>query len=94
MEIWATDSLIPFHSYRRNQERHFGPRLLEEQWQELLAARNLFPVRAILRSENNAESYRFEVKDITPGKPNDSEGKLFLPPADYTEIPPLPFPGR
>ncbi|MDQ2867098.1 MAG: DUF4412 domain-containing protein [Verrucomicrobiota bacterium] len=94
MEIWATGSLIPFHSYRRNQERHFGPRLLEERWPDLLAAKNLFPLRATLRSENNAESYRFEVKAITPEKANDSEKRLFRPPADYIEIPALPFPGR
>ena len=89
MEIWATDKLFPFQPYVRNQAPRFGPRMIEEEWPELLTAKKLFPMRASLRFDEGAEHFRFEVKSITPGKIKDE--KQFQPPTDYTEIPPLPF---
>jgi hypothetical protein len=91
LEIWAADKLLPFQPLRQNQSPHVGPRLMEDQWPELLRARNLFPLLATLRFENGVERFRFEVKSITPEKINDPEGKLFQPPTDYREIQPLPF---
>ena len=91
MEVWATEDLISFQPYVRKEQTRFGPRMLEEQWAELLRARKLFPMRAALGSDGGIEGYRFEVKVITPEKIVDRDGKLFLPPADYTEVQPLPF---
>ena len=91
MEIWATDKLLPFNRYTRNQPPRFGPRRLEEQWPELLEPKKLFPVRVSLRFVNGAERYRFEVKTISPTKITDEEGKLFQLPEGFTEIQPLPF---
>ena len=91
MEIWATDRLLPFQAYVRNQPPRFGPRMIEEQWGGLLTAKRLFPLRASLRFDNGAERFRFEVKAITPEKISDASGKLFQPPPDYQEIEPLPF---
>jgi hypothetical protein len=89
MEIWATDKLLPFQPYLRNQTPPFGPRMIEEQWAEPLRAKNLFPLRAILHFDNATERFRFEVKSVKPGKIDNKD--LFLPPPDYTEIQPLPF---
>jgi hypothetical protein len=89
MEIWATDKLIPFQDYVRNQPSRFGPRMIEEQWAALLIAKKLFSLRATLRLENGPERFRFEVKSITPEKIDNKE--LFHPPPDYSEIQPLPF---
>jgi hypothetical protein len=91
LEIWATDELLPYQPYVRNQPHRFGPRMMEEQWPALLTARKLFPLRASLRFDNGAERFHFEVKSITPEKIADKDGKLFQPPADYFEIQPLPF---
>ena len=91
MEIWATETLLPFQGYVRNQPRPFGPRLLEERWGELLTARKLFPLRASLRFENGAERFRFEVLSITPQKLRLEDAQLFLPPQGCFEIQPLPF---
>ena len=92
MEIWATAALPPFQNYLRNQRPRFGPRMIEEQWGDLLAAKKLFPLRAVLKFENGgAERLRFEVKAIVPGKIEDRAGALFQPPSDYQEIQPLPF---
>ena len=91
MEIWATDSLIPFQPYLRNQPRQFGPRLLGERWTKLLGGTKLFPVRAILKNDSGAESFGFEMKAVTPGKIADLDGKLFQPPPGYNEVQPLPF---
>jgi len=92
IEVWATDKLLPFQPWLQNQPRHFGPRMIEEQWGELLKAKKLFPLLAVLKYENGPERFRFEVKTITPEKikKEDAE-KLFQPPADYREIEPLPF---
>jgi len=91
MEIWATDKLLPFQPWLANQPHRFGPRMIEEQWGELLRAKKLFPLSATLKFENGPERIRFEVKSIDPKKITDTEGKLFQPPPDYQEIQPLPF---
>ena len=91
MEIWATDKLFPFQPWQQNQPHRFGPRMIEEQWPELLQTKKLFPLLAVLKYENGPERMRFEVKSIAPEKIEDTDNKLFRPPADYTEIQPLPF---
>ncbi len=89
MEIWATDRLLPFQKWLPIQPHRFGPRPLEEQWAELLKAKKLFPLLAVLKFENGPERLRFEVRAITTEKIEDP--KLFQPSADYFEIQPLPF---
>ena len=92
MEVWATDKLLPFHAWLQNQPPRFGPRRIEEQWGDLLQAKKLFPLLAVLKFENGPERYRFEVKSVMPEKiKKEDEGKLFQPPPDYQEIQPLPF---
>jgi hypothetical protein len=104
MEIWATEQLFPFQPYVQNQPRRFGPRMIEEQWGDLLKAKKLFPLLAVFRFERisppgagtppaaGPERYRFEVQSITPEKINsDDAAKLFQPPPGYIEIQPLPF---
>jgi hypothetical protein len=91
MEIWATDQLLPFQNYVRNQTPRFGPRMIEEQWGGLVKARKLFPLRARLHFEDGAERYRFEVQSVTPQKLTEEDLQLFLPSAGYKEIEPLPF---
>jgi len=91
LEIWATDKLFPYQPYVSRQTPRVGPRGIEEQWPELLNARNLFPLLAILKFEKGPERFRFEVKAITPGKPAEADAKLFQPPPSYREIEPLPF---
>lgn len=91
LELWATDQLLPFRAYQRNQAPRFGPRTIAEQWPGLLQERHLFPLRASVRFDNGAERYRFEVQSIQPGPLADPEGKLFQPPPDYYEIEPLPY---
>jgi hypothetical protein len=91
LEVWATDKLMTFQPYLRNQPHRFGPRVLEEQWPGLLQERKLFPLRVSLRYDSGTERYRFEVKSVTAEKVADPEGKLFQPPKDYLEIEPLPF---
>ena len=86
MEIWATDQLLPFHPYVRNQSPRFGPRMLVEQWAEAVEAKKMFPLRATLRVEERTEGFRFDVKSIMPSEIDDKDGKLFQPPSDYTEI--------
>ena len=77
--------------WRQNQPHRFGPRLIEDQWPELLKARKLFPLLAVLKFDNGVERYRFEVKAVTAEKVVDPEGKLFQPPPGYQELQPLPF---
>ena len=100
MEIWATSELLPFQPYLQNQPPLFGPAMIEEQWGQLLKAKKLFPLLAVLRFELTAapgsappppgpERMRFEVTAITPEKITDNT--LFQPPPDYQEIQPLPF---
>ena len=91
MEIWATDQLLPYQPYLRNQPRRFGPQRIEEQWPGLLTDRKLFPLLAILRRDNGPERYRFEVQSVTPQKLKAEDTKLFQPPAGYVEIKPPPF---
>ena len=91
MEIWATDQLPPFQNYVRNQTPRFGPRMIEEQWAGLVKARNLFPLLAILKFDNGAERFRFEVKSVTRQKLTSEDQALFQPPDGYFEIQPLPF---
>jgi hypothetical protein len=91
MEIWATDQLFPFQPYVQNQPHRFGPRMIEEQWPELVKAGKLFPLIATLRFDQGAERYRFEVQSISPEKLTDADTNLFQPPPGYFEIQPLPF---
>lgn len=91
MEIWATDKLVPFQLYLRDQPSRFGPRVIGEQWPELLNAKKLFPLRASLHIDSGTERFRFEVKSITPQKIDSNDATLFRPPADYVEMQPLPF---
>jgi hypothetical protein len=91
LEIWATDQLLPFPDYRRNQPHRFGPRMIGEIWPELVRQRKLFPLRATLRFESGSERYRFEVQAVHRETIADPEGSLFGPPAGYHEIDPLPF---
>jgi hypothetical protein len=91
MEIWATGQLLPFPPYLEAPPHRFGPRMLEEQWGGLLQARKLFPLAAVLKFDNGAERLRFAVSLVQPQKLTDADGKLFLPPDGYREIPPLPF---
>lgn len=58
MEIWATDKLLPYHAYVRNQPPRFGPRMIEERWPELLTAKKLFPLRASLHFDNAEPDWR------------------------------------
>jgi hypothetical protein len=91
LEIWATDQLFPYQPYLRSQPHRFGPRMIEEQWPQMLTTRKLFPLRVSLRFDNGPERYRFEVKSITPEKVADKNDELFQPPSDYHESRPLPF---
>ena len=91
MEIWATDQVLGFQPYRESQPNRFGPQRIEEQWGDLLKAKNLFPLLAVLKFDNGAERWRFEVKSITPEKVADDSAELFQPPPGYIEIQPLPF---
>jgi len=101
MEIWATDQLFPFQPYVQNQPRRFGPRMIEDQWGDLLKAKKLFPLLAVLRFGRppapgggappvaGPERCRFEVKSVTQEAITDDS--LFQPPSEYQEIQRLPF---
>jgi hypothetical protein len=91
MEIWATDQLFPFQPYVQNQPHRFGPRMIEQQWGDLLKTKRLFPLLATLKYDNGAERFRFEVKSVTPQKLTDDDAELFQPPSGWFEIQPLPF---
>ncbi len=91
MEIWATDKLMPFQAYQQNQPHRFGPRMMEEQWGEMLKSKKLFPLLAVLKFENGPERLRFEVRSVKPEAIADKDGSLFQPPTDYNELNPLPF---
>ena len=82
MEIWATDQLFPFQPYVQNQPHRFGPRMIEEQWPELVKAKKLFPLLATLKFDNGAERFRFEVQSVTPEKLTAGDEQLFQPPAN------------
>jgi hypothetical protein len=85
MEIWATDQLLPFQLWLQNQPHRSGPRMIQDAWGDLLKAKKLFPLLAILRIDNGPERYRFEVKAIRPDHITDDDGTLFRPPANYFE---------
>jgi hypothetical protein len=89
LEVWATEKLLPFQQYLRDQPHRFGPRMLEEQWPEMLQSRKLFPLRVTLCFDNGNETFRFEVKSVTPEKIADE--KQLAPPTGYHELRPLPF---
>jgi len=91
VEVWATDALGPFREYVRQGGPHFGPRQLEEQWAEQMAANKLFPLRASLHDETSTVRFKFEVRSITPAKLTEEHQKLFHPPEGYAESPPLPL---
>ena len=91
MEIWATDQLFPFQPYLQNQPHRFGPRMIEQQWAELVKARKLFPLLAVLRYDNGPERLRFEVQSVTPEKLTEGDTRLFQPPSGWFEVQPLPF---
>jgi hypothetical protein len=86
MEIWATERLLPFPGYLRQQPPRFGPRMIEEQWAELLRAKKLFPMRVSLDGR-----VLFAVSAVTPEQLKGEDRALFQPPADYHELRPLPF---
>jgi hypothetical protein len=65
--------------------------MLEEQWPQMLTSRKLFPLRVSLRFDNGQERFRFEVKSIKSDKIDEKDRTLFQPPADYTEVRPLPL---
>lgn len=91
MEIWAAPTNLPFAAWLPNQPPRFGPRMLEEQWGKLVADKKLFPLLAILKFEPGSERLRYEVKSITPQKPEDQSPNLFQPPPGYHQLEPLPF---
>ena len=91
MAIWATDKLLPYQPWQQNQPPRFGPRMIEEQWSELVKNRKLFPLLVTLRLDAGPERFRFEVKAVKAERIADPDGKLFQPPSDYHEIEPLPF---
>jgi hypothetical protein len=91
MEIWATDQLVPFQVYLSVQPPSVTPPMIECQWSALVSARKLFPLRAVLKTENGVERYRFEVQSITPGRLTEREVLGFQPPEGYVEIQPRPF---
>lgn len=91
MEIWATKDLLPFQNYVRNQPHRFGPRMIEERWGDLLTAKKMFPLRAVLKFENGPERLRFEVQSVTAETLKPEDAALFAPPPEYQEIQPLPF---
>jgi len=91
MQIWATDQLLPFQPWLSSQPHHLGPRMIEEEWGELLKAKKLFPLLATLRFDKGAERYRFEVKAIRAERIIDNDGTLFQPPTNYFEARALPF---
>lgn len=91
MEIWATDQLLPFQVYLPTEPHRLGPPVLQERWGRLLAAKKLFPLKAVLRLAGGPERYRFEVRSITPRKLTKKELAGFQPPTGYVELPPPPF---
>ncbi len=89
--IGATDQLIPFQPYLKNQPHHFGPQRLEERWGYLMKANNLFPLIATLKLENGTERFRFEVTSVAQHELSNDETNHFQAPPEYAEIQPLPF---
>lgn len=86
MEIWATDSLLPFQPWLQKRYSRFRSRLLEECWGDLMNSRRLFPLQVTLKSENGTERMRFEVNAIVAEKIDDADGSLFQIPPGYHEL--------
>lgn len=88
LEVWAAgdSDLFPFRLIERDfLGRHFGPRMLEETWPELLRERSLFPLEATLKMEpGSQERLSFKVEKIERKKIDDP--KLFQPPENYIQI--------
>ncbi|HEX4348965.1 MAG TPA: DUF4412 domain-containing protein [Verrucomicrobiae bacterium] len=91
MEIWATDKLPAFQPYVQRQPRGNGPHSVADQWGDYVKAKQLFPLLAVLKTENGLERFRFEVKSIAPQKLTEEDAPLFQPPPDYVELQQLPF---
>ena len=96
MEIWATDQLFPFQPYVQNQPHRFGPRMIEEQWAEMVKAKKLFPLLAILRFEPHRPAERYPLRAPVRSAArnptvNGNDRQRFQPPTNYFEIQPLPF---
>lgn len=89
LEVWAaSDSdLFPFRLIERDfLGRHFGPRILEETWPELLREKSLFPLEATLKMEpGSQERLSFKIEKIEKKKIDDP--KLFQPPEKFIQIP-------
>ncbi len=105
-EIWATPDtgLFPFRSLQVNDhKRRFGPETLKAQWVELLQKQSLFPLEAILRTEDHVQAGtspaanssavpvtdppQFAFKVDKIERKRIDDDKLFQPPANYLEIP-------
>ena len=86
MEIWATETLLPFQPYLQKRHSRAPSRLMEECWGDLMKTEKLFPLRVTLKSQNGTERLRFEVKTITPEKIDDRDGSLFQTPAGYHQL--------
>ena len=88
-EIWATGdaALFPFHLIERDAVNgRFGPRMLEEEWVELLRAKSLFPLEASLRMNDvKTEQLSFKIDKIEKRKT--AEDAPFRPPEGYQEMP-------
>lgn len=91
MEIWATSQLPPFQAYLAFQPPGVLPPMIEEQWARLVAAKKLFPLSAIMRSDAGVERYRFVVQSITPRLLTPAEVRGFEIPDGYVELQPRPF---
>jgi len=91
MMVWATDQLLPFQPYLKNQPHHFRPQRLEERWGDLVKAHNLFPLLATLKFDNGIERLRFEVTSVAPQALSNDETNCFETPPEYVEIQPLPY---
>jgi hypothetical protein len=91
MDIWATADLVPFQPLNEFPPGRNNAYQLERAWGDLLKARNLFPLRAVLKLGDTQERLRFQVESVQPGAVVDTDGKLFQPPAGYLLCPPPPF---
>ena len=85
LEIWATDTLMPFQPYLQKRHARFRSQLMEECWGDLMKTKKIFPLRVTLRSENGVERLRFEVKTIRSEKIDDRDSPLFQIPDNFHE---------
>ena len=88
LEIWAINdaALFPFRLIARDFfGRHFGPRMLEETWPDVLQEKSLFPLEVTLKLEpGGMQRLSFKVDKIEKQKIENE--KLFQPPEKYLEI--------